>query len=240
MTSRKFLFGGLLVVASLAFATFLVRCSFVPIKPLDDPKVTREITMLSTTATTGSTISKPETTTFETTTTTLETTALKENTTSSQTVLAPETTVSQEMTIVETTVSQTGTTETTVETSVDIDQYTFVKTFAKGTYYPDYVNNGLKGGSGRSLIDCATGNEEVKGSVACRYIYENYKYNYSGGRTKVYLRIPAYPDMDGFYYVDDCCSRMDVIDFYWYKPCQCPFYDPIGIAENIDCWIVEE
>lgn len=236
MTSRKFLFGGLLVIASILFAVFLVRCSFVPIEPLGDPKETKEITMISTMSTkTGSTASEPKTT-DKSTSATLETTVFENATTVLQTLPVEKTTVIHEVTTIETTVLKTN----TAETSVDPDQYTFVKTFAKGTYYPDYVNNGLKGGSGRSLIDCATGNEEVKGSVACRYIYENYKYNYSGGRTKVYLRIPAYPDMDGFYYVDDCCSSMDVIDFYWCKPCQCPFYDPIGIAKNIDCWIVEE
>lgn len=116
----------------------------------------------------------------------------------------------------------------------------FVKTFSRGTYYSVFDESQAYGGSGRSLYSCTTDpNVEIKGSIACRFVYEKYGYNYDGSRTIVYLDIPSHPQMTGFYYVDDCCASRDTIDFYYYRTSDCPFqYD--GVIHNISCYIVRK
>ena len=118
----------------------------------------------------------------------------------------------------------------------DIYRYEFVKTFTRGSYY-DY---GVYGGSGRELIPCDPSNADIKGSIASSYLWNNYKYMYKGSRTMVYLRLPEYPQMDGFYYLDDCCAQylQNTIDFFFPDVSKCPFGPPIGITKDIDCWVV--
>lgn len=116
----------------------------------------------------------------------------------------------------------------------------FVKTFTRGTYYPGldgYGSTQVYGGSGRLLMDCSIKDDEIKGSVACKYIQEKYGYNYSGARTIVYLDIPEVPDMSGFYFVDDSCLRDDTIDFYFTYKANCPFMNQ-GVLKTITCYIV--
>lgn len=251
MTSRKFLFGILFVIAVFVFVVFLARCSFYPITT--ESSNNSEIEILSS-ITTETTTNQTSTTYNETTLTELETTE-----TSSTYTTASETseTTSYMVTIstedsVDTTLSSTYSTmpevtseSTVVETVVNIettpnDKRVKVNQTFTGTYYPGNKNSGLTGGSGRSLIGCDVGNSDVVGSVACKYIYDLYGYEYSGGRTKVYLEVPQFPQMNGYYYVDDCCAGSCVIDFYWIDPSRCSFYDPIGVAKDIQCWIVEE
>jgi hypothetical protein len=116
----------------------------------------------------------------------------------------------------------------------------FVKTFTMGTYYlgwEAYGSTQLSGGSGRLLMDCSIKDDEIKGSVACKYIQEKYGYNYNGARTIVYLDIPEVPNMSGFYSVDDSCLRDDTIDFYFTYKANCPFMDQ-GVLKTITCYIV--
>ena len=121
------------------------------------------------------------------------------------------------------------------------DGLTCIGSFSRGTFY-----TGSYGGSGRALMDCAYGGDgTVKGSIASRYLYDTYGYNYNGERTKVYLEVLGYPSMDGWYYLDDASadygyyggmvdssgysysgwvSPYEVIDFaYWYNS-NCQFY----------------
>jgi hypothetical protein len=51
----------------------------------------------------------------------------------------------------------------------------------------------------------------------------NYGYNYNGKRTMVYLEVNERPDMNGYYYVDDCCGSYSVVDFYYDYSSNCPF-----------------
>jgi len=111
----------------------------------------------------------------------------------------------------------------------------FVKTFSRGTYYC-YGRGSIRGGSGRWLIDCSVGDGVVKGSIACRYIYEYYGYKHND-RTMVYLESPNLPCLTGYYYVDDCCASNNTIDFYYGYASNCPF-EMQGVVENIDCYIV--
>ena len=116
----------------------------------------------------------------------------------------------------------------------------FVKTFTRGTYYPGldgYGSTQVYGGSGRLLMDCSIKDDEIKGSVACKYIQEKYGYNYNGARTIVYLDIPEMSDLSGFYFVDDCCGRYDTIDFYFTYKANCPFMNQ-GVLKTITCYIV--
>lgn len=126
-------------------------------------------------------------------------------------------------------------TSTCTTTTVQSCNKEFVKTFSRGTYYC-YGRGSIKGGSGRWLIDCSTGDGTVKGSIACRYIYEHYGYK-KNGRTMVYLESPNLPCLTGYYYVDDCCASNDTIDFYYGYASNCPF-ETQGVVRNIDCYIV--
>ena len=113
----------------------------------------------------------------------------------------------------------------------------FVKTFTRGTYYA--YGGPRHGGSGRQLIDCSQGDGKVKGSIASRYLYDNYGYNYNGKRTMVYLEVEGYSSMNGYYYLDDSCAvgYNNVIDFFYLYNCNCPFQYQ-GVVK-VDCYIVK-
>lgn len=131
--------------------------------------------------------------------------------------------------------STTATSSPTVTTTTIGPSEVYLGDFC-GTYYRGEVNP-CPGGSGRMLIDCASGGMGVKGSVACRYVWSNYGYSYCGSRTVVRIEVPSYPEMNGMYYVDDCCVYDSVVDFYYPDYSTCPFqYDGI-----IGCrvWLVE-
>lgn len=141
-------------------------------------------------------------------------------------------------TTIETTLPPEATTVECQANSISISK-DFVKTFNRCTYYA-YGHGGLCGGSGRSLIDCSYGNGTVKGSIASSYLYSNYGYNYNGSRTMVYLEVSQYPQMTGYYYLDDCCAFYlnDTIDFYYDYNSNCPFqYQGVISA---DCYIITE
>jgi len=118
----------------------------------------------------------------------------------------------------ETTAATTTTTTTTAEAPYSRMQY--VGEF-KGTYYRG-ASNPCKGGSGRELLDCTPKATEIKGSVACRFIQEEYGYDLNG-RTIVWCEFPMLHQMDGFYYVDDACRDFNVIDFYFIDYSTCPW-----------------
>lgn len=131
--------------------------------------------------------------------------------------------------------STTATSSTTVTTTTVGPSELYLGDFC-GTYYRGDVNP-CPGGSGRMLIDCATGGMGVKGSVACRFVWSRYGYSYCGSRTVVRIEVPSHPEMNGMYYVDDCCAYDSVVDFYYPDYSTCPFqYDGV-----IGCkvWLVE-
>lgn len=114
-------------------------------------------------------------------------------------------------------------------------ELTYVKHFTRGTYYA--YGGPRKGGSQRQLIDCSIGDGTVKGSIASSYLYRNYGYNYNGKRTMVYLEINGYPQMNGYYYLDDCdAGNPNVIDFFFLYGSNCPFQRQ-GVVQ-VDCYIV--
>lgn len=128
-------------------------------------------------------------------------------------------------------------TTTKTETTPSGLQIQFVKTFTRGTYYA--YGGPRKGGSGRQLIDCSQGEGGIKGSIASRYLYDNYGYNYNGKRTMVYLEVEGYPQMNGFYYLDDsnAVGHNNVIDFFFLYNSNCPF-QYYGVIK-VDCSIVK-
>lgn len=115
------------------------------------------------------------------------------------------------------------------------DGLTYIKHFSRGTYY--CYGYETYGGSGRYLYDCSYGNGNgVKGSIASSYLYYNYGYNYNGERTKVYLEVNGYPEMSGWYFVDDSdAGNPNVIDFYYIYSSNCPFRNQ-GVVE-VDAYI---
>lgn len=115
------------------------------------------------------------------------------------------------------------------------ENMTYVKQFTRGTYYA--YGTSCYGGSGRYLIDCSYGEGDVKGSIASSYLYNNYGYNYNGKRTKVYLEIEGYSDMNGYYYLDDSdAGNSEVIDFFYIYGGNCQFQNQ-GVV-NVNCYIV--
>lgn len=140
--------------------------------------------------------------------------------------------------------SELTTTEWT--TASDIYKGCYVR-FSRGTYYT--APNGAHGGSQRTLVDCASGNEDVRGSVASYYLWRNFGYNYNGSRTKIYVEVDDHSEMDGVYYLDDCSAMRDyyacgryikadsVIDFFYVNGKNCPFSRD-GVV-GVDCWVLE-
>jgi hypothetical protein len=110
----------------------------------------------------------------------------------------------------------------------------FVKSFSRGTYY--CYGCPKVGGSGRSLISCDYGDGDVKGSIASSYLYNNYGYLYNGNRSKFYIECPDYPEMNGYYYLDDSdAGNSEVIDFFYINSSGCPFHN-VGVI-NVNVYI---
>lgn len=193
-----------LLVVSLLIAIFMCGCESIRWRHHEG------MTMTTTTeeplATTIATVIT--TTSFATTTTT--------------TVTTTDTT-----TIITTSVATTTTTEYD-PTSRLIDYGWFT-----GTYYNGETNP-CPGGSGRILEDCTPKSGEMKGSVACRRIFEDYGYTVNG-RTRVYLEFESYPEMNGWYFVDDCCQSMNVVDVYFIDYATCPWQND-GVTD-IHLWM---
>ena len=115
------------------------------------------------------------------------------------------------------------------------DGLTYFGYFGRVTYYPATAYyDGVCGGSGRTLIGYGDYGDGIRGSVASRTLYETYGYN-RNGRTTVYLEFPGYSEMNGFYYVDDCCRDYGVIDVFVWSGWSCPFYNAGVIEAN--CYI---
>lgn len=130
-----------------------------------------------------------------------------------------------------TTTSTTITTTTMTTTSVTTSETTITTDFREclidygyftGTYYHGEYYNPCPGGSGRMLEDCSPKSDEIKGSIACKRIQSEYGYDVNG-RTRVYLEIDGYPDMNGWYWVDDACESYSVVDFYFINYSSCPW-----------------
>lgn len=189
----------------------------------------------STTTETSQTITSKHTSNETTTATTLASTDQIIAITNYQIVVIPD-----ETTVLTTTTTVAQINETTTAVTYGNEDVrssaNFVKTFTRGTYYC-YEKTNVCGGSGRLLMDCSIKDDEIKGSVACKYVYEKYGYNYNGARTIVYLDIPEMSDLSGFYFVDDCCGRYDTIDFYFTYKANCPFMNQ-GVLTKISCYIV--
>lgn len=132
-----------------------------------------------------------------------------------------------------TTTEATATTDVTTTTkSAPREEYLGV---FRGTYYHgDYVP--CKGGSGRWLKSCYVSDDEIKGSVACRAVYERYGYSLNGEPTVVRLKCSSHPEINGLYTVDDCCASLSVMDFYFEDYSRCPWqFD--GVI-NVEAWVI--
>lgn len=144
------------------------------------------------------------------------------------------TTVSTTVTTTVTTVTTTVTTEVTTTTTYDFKERLIDYGYFTGTYYHGRGVNPCPGGSGRMLEDCTPKNDEIKGSVACRRIQEEYDY-WVNGRTKVYLEIIENPEMNGWYWVDDACESYSVVDFYFVDYDDCPWHG--DLSRTVHLWM---
>ena len=148
------------------------------------------------------------------------------------------TTITSFVTTTITTINITSTTTTTMVITTTTTEYDPTSRLIDygwftGTYYNGETNP-CPGGSGRILEDCTPKSGEMKGSVACRRIFEDYGYTVNG-RTRVYLEFESYPEMNGWYFVDDCCQSMNVVDVYFSNYETCPWQND-GVTD-IHLWM---
>ena len=245
-------------IAIFLFCLIFITCSlFVTLcynnMVIIEPYISEEVSEV-----TISTLNFIETTTQETinekfTDTTCETSGTKYISTCIKTGSSIVNTKTSETQLYTTPVKETNTTEqivcgnfntpcaTVVETSM-VDTYTIcvnenrtlIKTFSRGTYH--CYGKSMNGGSGRQLISCAVGDDFAKGSIASSYLYKKYGYNYNGRRTYVYLDVKDFPEMTGYYYLDDSdAGNSNVIDFFYIYDSECPFKN-IGVI-SVDCYV---
>lgn len=246
------LFTFIFVFTSALSAVCFSEKASAPTEPVEvsstvEPTLTvDETTVLETTdESTDTETTETSTTTSDSTITTEETTVVittLETTTSTKIIVTTQPTTTKQTTTqttnqtttVTTTTTQTQEETTTTTTETSSGNRTFVKNFSRGTYY--CYGKAMKGGSGRQLISCAVGDDFAKGSIASSYLYRNYGYNYNGSRTYVYLEIRNYPEMNGYYYLDDSdAGNPNVIDFFYINASECPFRNA-GVV-YVDCYI---
>ena len=257
----------LVILGILALVIFiLARCSEVinPIPVLTETTIRTEISTTLGIETTNSntTVSTTVLTTTETVSSSSNSTSSESSSTITETVTLlsaePITTKDEIISIpcdiivvtdppittqkkVETTVCTTiipYITSPSITESSTLPRRTLLKVFPKGTYFC-YERTDVKGGSGRTLIDCSigenTGDKVIKGSIACRYLYDLYCYN-KNGRTTVYIEVPEFPQANGYYYLDDCNGSYDIVDFFYYFASNCPFQYQ-GVVSNVSVYI---
>lgn len=131
-----------------------------------------------------------------------------------------------------TTAISTTTEATTTTESIPHEEYlgVFCGTYYHGKYVP------CKGGSQRWLKNCYVSDDEIRGSVACRAVYERYGYSLNGEPTVVKLKCSSHPEINGLYTVDDCCASLSVMDFYFEDYSKCPWqFD--GVV-NVEAWVI--
>ncbi len=153
--------------------------------------------------------------------------------------LETTTTVSTTCTTTVSTTTVTTTTESTPfedticnSATAPLEEYLGV---FRGTYYRGNCVP-CKGGSGRWLKSCYVSNDEIRGSVACRAVYEAYGYSLNGEPTVVRIACSSYPEINGLYTVDDCCASLRVIDFYFEDYSRCPWqFD--GVID-VEAWVI--
>ena len=146
-----------------------------------------------------------------------------------------------------TVVSTTCTTTTDILTTQGTTVTTNVSTTTESTPHEEYLGvfcgtyyRGncvpCKGGSGRWLKSCYVSDDLIRGSVACRAVYERYGYSLNGEPTVVKLKCSTHPEINGLYTVDDCCASLSVMDFYFEDYSRCPWqFD--GVV-SVEAWVV--
>lgn len=140
------------------------------------------------------------------------------STTTAQTQTTLSTTTTTELS---TTITEITTTTMQISVSTEItDEMTYLGTFI-GTYFSG-ATNPCNGGSGRQLLDCKLKPGTAKGSVASKYVFDNFGYNVNN-RTLIWIEFSDYPEMNGWYAVDDCNADPNVVDFYFPDYSQCPW-----------------
>lgn len=140
------------------------------------------------------------------------------------------TTTAKSETTITTCEETTSTEETTTTPTLSTDGLTYLGLFAGKYYHGDY--NPCAGGSGRTLLDCTPKVDSIKGSVASKYVYDRWGYDHNG-RSMLYLEVYENPEMNGWYFVDDCDEDEDVIDFYFINYSDCPWETDGVIAVNV-------
>lgn len=130
-----------------------------------------------------------------------------------------------------------GTTVTTAVSATTTESAPFEEYLGvfRGTYYRGNCVP-CKGGSGRWLKSCYVSDDLIRGSVACRAVYERYGYSLNGEPTVVRLKCSAHPEINGLYTVDDCCASLSVMDFYFEDYSRCPWqFD--GVV-SVEAWVI--
>lgn len=233
---------GIIVAAiCIIMLNVLVWCTVVETVRLEqnnEADVVTETTTCVTTTTEEETTTLSATTTSSTETITSATSYTAKTQTETTTLETTTETARQTMTVEETTsayttpttheVTETKTTEQTAAQSQMTYLGQFTGMYYKGSTYP------CNGGSGRMLVSCYEKTDSYKGSVASKFVYYNYDYNVNG-KTMVYIEFEKYPQLNGWYSVDDCNEDQKIVDFYFADYSTCPWKTD-GIT-TINVWI---
>lgn len=142
---------------------------------------------------------------------------VEEQTSTETTVTTTESTTSS--TITDTTITDVTTEPATTVTDIT-DTMTYLGSFCANYYHGDYVP--CYGGSGRMLVSCYEKDEWYKGSVASKFVFDNYGYEVNG-KTMVYIEFPSFERLNGWYSVDDYNADSSIVDFYFADYSTCPW-----------------
>lgn len=158
-----------------------------------------------------------------------------------------ESEASDVVSMIETTSITTDTTTTTITTTTSYSETTYTTTTTSDPknnllYLGEYTGTYFKGDmcpcygkAGRILIDCYPKEDTYKGSVAAVAISDQYGFDMNG-KTMIYIEIPSYPEMNGWYSIDDQNADGNIIDFYFPDYALCPWQND-GVT-TVYAWII--
>ena len=68
---------------------------------------------------------------------------------------------------------------------------------------------------------------------------KNYGYSYKGKQTTIYMDVPNFPELSGYYFVDDCSGGDYIVDLYYSNKNNCPFKNQ-GVIKNAMVYVVND
>ena len=73
--------------------------------------------------------------------------------------------------------------------------------------------------------------------IGVKGIIPKYGYSYKGKQTTIYMDVPNFPELSGYYFVDDCSGGDYIVDLYYSNKNNCPFKNQ-GVIKNAMVYVV--